>query len=59
MNAKHITQAIKALDKAASALRCGNLDIPSQIDLAGECNSAQFYLEHELEMLEIKIVKEK
>ena len=57
MRTETILRAIADLNKAAAALRGGNLDISAQIRLGSECAIASIQLQHELEQAvpEVKI----
>ena len=59
MNIKTILDAMSALDKAARALRCGDLDISAQVRLASECNTAEIELQLALQrdFPDVKIVE--
>ena len=59
MKTGDIIRAILALHRAASALRCGDLDIPSQMALGSQCSESAFTLKYALELQfpEIKIEK--
>lgn len=55
MTAAEVSDAIAALDAAASALRRGHLTIPEQLALATKCNDVAHPLRQELWALKVEV----